>query len=136
MYMYIHSHTHVYKLLYYYSHNICIPFNIYLYRLITCTTKTCGTTTCTCTYMYISVFDKLIWRTFGPKNFLFGTAQFSLWVSGTVDYDYIVTNSIKSSLIGSRCFPMAHTLTIFEPIWPMLQNLSKTLTYIPCILHV
>ena len=24
---------------------------------------------------------------------------------------------------------MVHTLTIFEPIWPMLQNLSKTLDY-------
>ena len=24
---------------------------------------------------------------------------------------------------------MAHTLTIVEPIWPMLQNLSKTLLY-------
>ena len=31
----------------------------------------------TCTY-HISVFDKLIWRTIGPKSFLFGTAQFSL----------------------------------------------------------
>ena len=29
----------------------------------------------------ISVFDKLIWCTIdiGPKSFLFGTAQFSLW---------------------------------------------------------
>ena len=26
-------------------------------------------------------------------------------------------------------FSMAHTLTIVEPIWPMLQNLSKTLKY-------
>ena len=24
-------------------------------------------------------------------------------------------------------FPMAHTLTNIEPIWPMLQNISKTL---------
>ena len=24
-------------------------------------------------------------------------------------------------------FPIAHTLTIIEPIWPVLQNLSKTL---------
>ena len=55
-------------------------------------------------------FDKLIWRTIGPKNFLFGTAQFSLWASGTVSYDYIVTNTINSLLIGSRCIPNgAHT---------------------------
>ena len=55
--------------------------------------------------MYTSVFDKLIWRTIGPKSFLFGTAQFSLWASGTVNYDYIITNSINSLLIGSRCIP-------------------------------
>ena len=58
----------------------------------------------------ISVFDKLIWRTIGPKSFLFGTAQFSLWASGAVNYDYIVTNSINSLLIGLRCIPNgAHT---------------------------
>ena len=39
---------------------------------------------------------------------------------GTVNYDYIVTNSIKSLLIGPSCLPMAHTLIIVEPIWPML----------------
>ena len=33
------------------------------------------------------------------------TAQFSLWASGAVNYDYIVTNGIKSLLIGSRCIP-------------------------------
>ena len=27
-------------------------------------------------------------------------------------------------------FPVEHTLTIVEPIWPMLQNLSKTLLYL------
>ena len=55
----------------------------------------------TCT----SVFNKLIWCIIGPKSFLFGTAQFSLWASGTVNYDYIVTNSIKSLVIVSRCIP-------------------------------
>ena len=62
---------------------------------------------CTCIHIYVythvSVFDQLIWRTIGPKSFLFGTAQFSLWASGAVNYDYIVTNSINSLLIGSRC---------------------------------
>ena len=53
--------------------------------------------------LYISVFDKLIWCIIGPKNFLFGTAQFILWASGAINYDYIVTNSITSLLIGSRC---------------------------------
>ena len=45
---------------------------------------------------HTSVFDKLIWHTIGPKSFLFGTAQFSLWASGAVNYDYIVTNSTNS----------------------------------------
>ena len=36
---------------------------------------------------------------------------------GTVNYDYIVTTSIKSLLIGSRCIPNgAHTLIIVEPM--------------------
>ena len=30
--------------------------------------------------LHCSVFDKFIWHTIGPKSFLFGTAQFSLWV--------------------------------------------------------
>ena len=30
-------------------------------------------------YVYCTVFDKLIWRTIGPKSFLFGIAQLSLW---------------------------------------------------------
>ena len=48
---------------------------------------------------------------------------------GAVNYDYIVTNSMNSLLFGSRCIPMAYTLTIVEPIWLMLQNISKTLIY-------
>ena len=76
-----------------------------------------------------SVFDKPIWCTIGPKSFLFGTAQLSLWASGTVNYDYIVTNSISS-------FPKAHTLTIVEPIWSMLQNLSKILIIVQFLLHL
>ena len=47
-------------------------------------------------YIHVSVFDKLIWHTIGPKSFLFGTAQFSVWASGAVNYDYIITNSINS----------------------------------------
>ena len=64
---------------------------------------------------WISVFDKLTWCTIGLKSFLFGTAQFSLWARGAVNYDYIVTQD-------QDVFPMAYTLTIVEPIWPMLKN--------------
>ena len=58
-------------------------------------------------YMYISVFD---------KSFLFGTAQFSLWASGAVDY--IVINTL---LIGSRCIPNAH----INHCWVNLAHASK-----------
>ena len=50
-----------------------------------------------------SVFDKLIWHTIGPKSFLFGTTQLSLWASGAVNYDYIVTNSINWLKMYSKC---------------------------------
>ena len=92
----------------------------------------------TCTYIHVhtyiqpynhtSVFDKLIWRTIGPKNFLFGTAQFYLWASGVVNYDYIVTNSINPLLIGSRCIPngthVNHALlSQFGPCFKKYQKL-------------
>ena len=48
---------------------------------------------------------------------------------GAVNYDYIITNSINSLLIGSRCIPNGAHTNHFEPIWPMLQNLSKTLLH-------
>ena len=39
--------------------------------------------------------------------------------------------------LAQNVFQMAYTLTIIEPIWPMLQNLSKTLLYrIKVYLHV
>ena len=62
---------------------VCVYVCIYVY-------------TYECMYVCISVFDKLIWRTIGLKSFLFGTAQFSLWATGAVNYDCIVTNSINS----------------------------------------
>ena len=78
-------------------------------------------------------FDKLIWHTIGPKIFLFGTAQFSLWASGAVNYDYIVTNSIKSSLIGSRCIPNgAHT----NHFWANLAHASKLIKNSDLHVHV
>ena len=55
-------------------------------------------------------FDKLIWAHHWPKELLICTAQFSLWADGAVNYDYIVTNSINSLSIGSRCITNgAHT---------------------------
>ena len=63
-----------------------------------------------CRIVISRVFDKIIRCTIGPKSFLFRTAQFSLWASGSVDYHYIVTNIINSLVISSRCIPNgAHT---------------------------
>ena len=80
MYMYIHTYIHTY--------------------------------TCTCTYIHtyihthISAFDKFIWHTIGPKNFLCCTVL-----------------SLVHLLIGSRCIPNGS-------IWPTIQNISKTLKHI------
>ena len=59
-----------------------------------------------------------------PKELLIQHYTVLFWASGAVNYEYVVTNSINSQLIGSRCIPNG---TIVEPIWPILQNLSKTL---------
>ena len=54
----------------------------------------------------ITVFDKVIWCTIGPKSSLFGTTQFSE-PDVIVNYDYIITDSL---LIGSIYIPNgAHT---------------------------
>ena len=42
---------------------------------------------------------------------------------GAVNYDYIITSSINSLLIGSRCIHNSAHTTIVAPIWPMLQKL-------------
>ena len=42
----------------------------------------------------------------------------------------LLDNVLHDWLFPHHCvLPMAHTLTIVEPIWPMLQNVSKTLVY-------
>ena len=69
-----------------------------------------------------AMLDKLIWYTIGPKSFLFGTAQLTLWASGTVNYDYIVTNSIISLLIGSRC---VHNGANTNHVWTNLARALK-----------
>ena len=66
----------------------------------------------------ISVFDKFIWHTIGQKaSYMYLALHSSLfWPDDTVNYDYIVTNSINSLLFGSRCISNGtHTLTIVEP---------------------
>ena len=77
-------------------------------------------------FMCISVFDKLISRTIDSKSFLFGTTQFSLWASGTVNYDFIVTSSINCLLIDSRCIPNgAHTNHLLSQFGPCFKTYQK-----------
>ena len=60
------------------------------------------TCTCTCTSVFLisSYGAPLVQRAsyLAPHSSLFGT-------DGSVNYDYMVTNSINSLLIGSRCIP-------------------------------
>ena len=73
--------------------------------------------------LWYSVFDKLIWCTIGPKSFLFGT----------VNYDYIVTNSINSFLIDSKCIPNGtHT----NHCWANLAHASKLIKNSDVLVHV
>ena len=71
------------------------------------------------------ISDKLIWHTIGPKSFLFGTAKF-FGPDGAVDYDYIITNSINSLLIGSSCIPNgAHTPNLAHALYQQLWYYSE-----------
>ena len=90
-----------------------------------------------CMYVCISVF---LINSYGAPlakrasylaqhSFLFGP-------DGTVNYGYIVTNSINSLLTGSRCILNGTHTNHVEPIWPMLQNVSKTVMYICMYVHV
>ena len=59
-----------------------------------------------------------------PKELLtyvFGTAQFALWASGAVNYDYNVT----SSMLAQDLFTMAHTLTILSQFGPSFKTSQK-----------
>ena len=50
-----------------------------------------------------NVFDKLIWCTIGPTTSYLALHSSFFGPDGTVNCDYIITNSINSLLIGSRC---------------------------------
>ena len=69
-----------------------------------------------------------------PKQLLIWHVQFSLWANGAVSYDYIVTNSLCQ--LAQDVFPVVHTLTIVEPIWPIAYQklcLSVNAQYSTCI---
>ena len=65
---------------------MCMCMYMYVCTIYTCIHYMCvcmcdvHVYMCVCIYNYtcmcVSVFDKLIWCTIGPKSFLFGTAQF------------------------------------------------------------
>ena len=86
--------------------------------------NSCSTYTCTCrTVFLISLYGAPL-----AQRVSYLALQSSLFgpMVQVIMIIIIITNSINSLLIGSNVFPMSHTLTIVEPIWPMLQNLSKT----------
>ena len=72
-------------------------------------TSTCvyGNGTCTCSYivLYIRCFDKL--APLDQRASYLALLSSLFGPDGTVNYDYIVTNSItcNSLLLGSRCIP-------------------------------
>ena len=61
----------------------------------------------------ISVFDKLIWHTIGPKNFVFGTAQFSLGAVAQLFMIILSLTPLTHSELAQDVFSMAHIPTIF-----------------------
>ena len=44
--------------------------------------------------------------------------------------------ALTLSSLAQDVFSMAQTLTTFEPIWPKLQNLSKTLIHVLYKVHI
>ena len=64
--------------------------------------------------------ELLIWRC--------TVLYFGQWCSYVIMIILSVT-ALTLCYSAQDVFSMAHTLTIVEPIWPMLQNLSKTLKY-------
>ena len=68
------------------------------------------------------IFDRLIWR----------TKELLIWhctVLSLVQMAQIILSlrALTLCYLAQDVFPMAHTLTIVEPIWPMLQKVSKTM---------
>ena len=59
--------------------------------------------------------------------FFFRKAQFSFWAVVQLIMIKLSLTALHLCFLAQDVFRMAHTLTIVEPIWPMLQNLSKTL---------
>ena len=48
-------------------------------------------------YMYMYVHTRVFDKSIGPKSLALHSSHF--WPDGTVNYDYIVTNSISSSTV-------------------------------------
>ena len=44
----------------------------------------------------------------------------------------LIMITLSLTPLAQYVFPMVHTLTTFEPIWPILQNISKTLVLTMC----
>ena len=57
----------------------------------------------------IRIFDKLIWYAIDTNSCLFGAASSLFGPDGTVNYDYIVTNSINLFVNCLKMYSQRHT---------------------------
>ena len=73
------------------------------------------------------VFNKLIWCTIGPKSFLFALRSSLFGQMMQLIMIILSLTALTLCQLAQDVFSMVHTLTIVEPIWPMLQKISKTL---------
>ena len=122
---------------YMYIVHVCCMY-VYMYMCVyvhvcvcacVCTCMCVCVCVCTCTCMYVCVSLFLI-SSYGPPlaQRASCSAQHSSFFGpdDAVNYSYIVTNSNNCLLIVNRV-PMVHTITIAEPIWPMLLKTYQKL---------
>ena len=98
---------------------VCTDVHVYIY-------------TCTCNYSvysYTYTIVYIIWHTIGPKSFLFGTAQFSLWARWQ-----LIMNTLPIWLISHITFihtyDYLHTYTLTGKI---VSISNSTILY--CLLY-
>ena len=92
----------------------CVHVHVYVH--------VCVHVECTCKCMYIVHVHQSFWYilkhwcTIGPV-----TVQLIMIIH------VLLLTVLTVCYLAQDVIPMAHILTIFEPIWPMLQNVSNTL---------
>ena len=104
---------------------------------------TCMYILCMYLYMYVRMYNYMCVSVFLISSYGTSLAQrasylalhISLFGPGA-QLILIILSLTALNLCSLAVFPMAHTLTIVEPIWPMLQNISKTLVCMYVYIHM